>query len=91
MPVLLDLPYRRSVAALSSLQYQPSWDDGLNHNDVIDEVECHCHVTGVPYLQVDVADTTRWHQQATPVYPCVGTGDISFISTDEKLAASFEG
>ena len=50
----------------------PSWDDGLNHNDVIDEdechcrvpgvideVECHCHVTGVPYLQVDVADTTR--------------------------------
>ena len=44
----------------------PSWDDGLNHNDVIDEVECHCHVTGVPYLQVDVADTTRWHQPAIP-------------------------
>ena len=69
----------------------PSWDDGLNHNDVIDEVECHCHVTGVPYLQVDVADTTRWHQQAIPVYPCVGIGDISFISNDEKLAESFEG
>ena len=50
----------------------PSWDDGLNHNDVIDELECHCHVAGVPYLQVDVADTTRWHQQAIPVYPCVG-------------------
>ena len=45
----------------------PSWNDGLNHNDVIDEVGCHCHVTGVPYLQVDVADTTRWHQQAIPV------------------------
>ena len=69
----------------------PSWDDGLNHNDVIDEVGCHCHVTGVPYLQVDVADTTRWHQQAIPVYPCVGIGDISFISNDEKLAESFEG
>ena len=69
----------------------PSWDDGLNHNDVIDEVNCHCHVTGVPYLQVDVADTTRWHQQAIPVYPCVGIGDISFISNDEKLSDSFEG
>ena len=44
-----------------------SWDDGLNHNDVVDEVECHCQVTGVPYLQVDVADTTRWQQQAIPV------------------------
>ena len=32
----------------------PSWDDGSNHNDVIDEVECHCDVTSVPYLQVDV-------------------------------------
>ena len=69
----------------------PSWDEGLNHNYVIDEVECHCHVTGVPYLQVDVADTTRWHQQAIPVYPCVGIGDISFTSNDEKLAESFEG
>ena len=69
----------------------PSWDDGLNHNDAIDEVSSHCYVTGVPYLQVDVADTTRWHQQAIPVYPCVGIGDISFISNDEKLADSFEG
>ena len=69
----------------------PSWDDGLNHNDAIDEVSSHCHVTGVPYLQVDVADTTRWHQQAIPVYPCVGIGDISFISNDEKLSDSFEG
>ena len=68
----------------------PSWDDGLNHNDAIDEVSSHCYVTGVPYLQVDVADTTRWHQQAIPVYPC-GIGDISFISNDEKLAESFEG
>ena len=25
----------------------PSWDDGLNHNNVIHEVECHCQVTGV--------------------------------------------
>ena len=24
----------------------PSWEDGLNHTDVIDEVECHCQVTG---------------------------------------------
>ena len=24
-----------------------SWDDGLNHNDVIDEVECHCHVSSI--------------------------------------------
>ena len=69
----------------------PSWDDGLNHNDAIDEVSSHCYVTGVPYLQVDVADTTRWHQQAIPVYPCVGIGDISFISNDEKLSDSFEG
>ena len=68
----------------------PSWDDGLNHNG-IDEVSCHCHVAGVPYLQVDVADTTRWHQQAIPAYPCVGIGDISFISNDEKLSDSFEG
>ena len=43
------------------------------------------------YLQFDVADTTRWHQQAIPVYPCVGIGDISLISNDEKLAESFEG
>ena len=69
----------------------PLWDDGLNHNDVIDQVGCHRHVTGVPYLQVDVADTTRWHQQAIPVYPCVGIGDVSFISNDETLAESFEG
>ena len=69
----------------------PSWDDGLNHNDAIDEISSHCYVTGVPYLQVDVADTTRWHQQAIPVYPCVGIGDISFISNDEKLSDSFEG
>ena len=46
----------------------PSWDDGLNHNDVIDEVECHCHVTGIPYLQVDVGDTARWQHQAIPIY-----------------------
>ena len=69
----------------------PSWDDGLNHNDAIDEVSSHCYVPGVPYLQVDVAHTTRWHQQAIPVYPCVGIGDISFISNDEKLSDSFEG
>ena len=69
----------------------PSWDDGLNHNDVIDEVESHCQVTGVPYFQVDVADTSRWQHQAIPIYPCVGTGDISFISNDENLAESFEG
>ena len=69
----------------------PSWDDGLHHNDAIDEVSSHCYVTGVPYLQVDVADTTRWHQQAIPVYPCVGIGDISFISNDEKFSDSFEG
>ena len=68
-----------------------SWDDGLNHNDVIDQVECHCHVTGVPYLQVDVADTTTWQHQAIPTYSCVGIGDISFISNDENLAESFEG
>ena len=92
MPALLHLPYRRSVQAfiIIAVSY-PSWGDGLNHNDVIDEVECHGHVTGIPYLQVDVADTTRWHQQAIPVYPCVGIGDISFISNDEKLAESFEG
>ena len=67
-----------------------SSDDGLHHNDVLDEVECHCHVTGVPYLQVDVADTTRWQQQAISVYPIVGIGDISFISNDENLAESFD-
>ena len=50
----------------------PSWDDGLNHNDVVDEVECHCQVTGVPYFQIDVASTTRWQQQASPIYPIVG-------------------
>ena len=69
----------------------PSWDDGLNHNDVTDEVECHCQVTGVPYLQVDVADTTRWQQPAIPVYPIVGIGDIRFISNDKNVAESFEG
>ena len=68
----------------------PSWDDGLNHNDVVDEVESHCQVTGVPYLHVDVADTTRWHQQAVPVYRILGTADISFTSNDESLAESFE-
>ena len=36
----------------------PYWEDGLNSNDVLDEVERHCQVTGIPYLQVDVADTT---------------------------------
>ena len=66
----------------------PSWDDGWNHNDVVDEVECQCHVTGVRYLQVDVADTTRWQHKAVPVYPCVGIRDISFISNDENLAES---
>ena len=69
----------------------PSWDDGLNHNDVIDEVECHCQVTGDPYLQVDVADATRWQQQAIPVYPVVGIGDVRFVRHDENLAESFEG
>ena len=68
-----------------------SWDDRWNQNDVIDEVECHCQATGVPYLQVDVADTTSWQQHAIPVYPIVGIGDISFISTTENLAESFEG
>ena len=63
----------------------------MNHSDAIDEVECHCQVTGVPYLQVDVADTTRWQQQAIPIYPVVGIGDISFISNDESLAETFEG
>ena len=68
-----------------------SWEDGLNHSDVIDEVECHCHATGVPYLQIDVADTARWQHQAIPIYPCLGIGDISFISSDGSLAESFEG
>ena len=57
---------------------------------LLNEVECHCQTTGVPYLQVDVADTTRWQQQAIPVYPIVGIGDISFISHDESFAESFE-
>ena len=69
----------------------PSWDDGLNHNGVLDEVECHCQVTAAACLQVDVADTTRWQQQTIPIYPIVGIGDISFISNDEILAESFEG
>ena len=64
----------------------PSRADGLNHNDVIDEVECHCQVTGIPYLQVDVADATRWQQQGIPVYPIVGIGHISFINNNEELA-----
>ena len=87
-----DLRYRTLVPALSSFAVSyPSWGDGLSRNDVIDEVECHCHLTGVPYLQVDVADTTRWQHQAIPVYPCVGIRDISLITNDEKLAESFEG
>ena len=45
----------------------PSWDDGLNHNDAIDEVSSHCYVTGVPYLQVDVAD----NQMAPASNPCL--------------------
>ena len=38
----------------------PSWEDGVNQNHVTDGVECHCQVTCIPYLQVDVGDTTRW-------------------------------
>ena len=49
----------------------PSWDDGLNQNDVIDEVGCHCHVTGVPFLQVDVADTTM-APASNPCLPMCG-------------------
>ena len=45
----------------------------------------------VPYLQVDVGDTIRWQQRSTPVYPVLGIGDISFISSSEELAESFEG
>ena len=63
----------------------------LHHNDVIDEVECHCQVTGIPDLHVDVADTTRWQQQATPVNPIEGIGDISFTSNKKDLAESFQG
>ena len=51
---------------ITAMSY-PSRDDGVNDNDVIDEVECHCHVTGVPYLQVDVADS----QMATSSNPCL--------------------
>ena len=61
----------------------PSWDDALHHNDVIDEVECHCQVTGVPYLQVDVADTTRWQQQAIPVYPIETEQDRAMMDVSE--------
>ena len=42
-------------------------------------------------LVFHTADTTRWQQQAIPVYPCVGIEDISFISTDEKFPESIEG
>ena len=26
--------------------------------------------------------SSRWQQQSIPIYPCVGTGDISFVSND---------
>ena len=74
---------------INAVSYSP-WDDGLNHSDIIHEVECHCQVTGAPYLQVDVADATRWQLQAIPIYPIVGIRDISLISNDESLAESFE-
>ena len=55
-------------------------EEGLNHGVFIDEVVSHCETSGVPYTIVDVRDTPRWQQQAIPVYPVVGVGDISFTS-----------
>ena len=66
-------------------------EEGLNHEGLIDEVVSHCETSGVPYLIVDVRDTTRWQQQSIPVYPVVGVGDISFTSNDAQLCDQFEG
>ena len=66
-------------------------EEGLNHEGLIDEVVSHCETSGVPYLIVDVRDTPRWQQQSIPVYPVVGTGDISFTSNDAQLCDQFEG
>ena len=63
----------------------------MQHSDLIDEVVSHCERTGVPYLLVDVRDTTRWQQLAIPIYPVVGIGNVSFTSNDEELCDSFEG
>ena len=51
----------------------PLWEeDGLNHNYVVDEVECYCQVTGIPYLQVDIA--TRPDDSSNPGLPSCGDG-----------------
>ena len=52
--------YEISPSLIITKVSYPSWDDGLNLNDGVDEVGCHYHAIGVPYLQVDVADRTRW-------------------------------
>ena len=75
VPYMQEISFSIVIVAIS----YPSWEDGLNHNAVMDDVECHCPVTGIPYLQVDVADTTRCQQQAIPVYPIVGK-EVSALS-----------
>ena len=66
----------------------------LGHRDLLHELESFSDITGLKFLHIDIINTDRWNQHATPQTPymCDG-GELGFTSNDndEELASRFLG
>ena len=62
----------------------------LGHRDLLHELESFSDITGLKFLHIDIINTDRWNQHATPQTPymCDG-GELGFTTNDEELASRF--
>ena len=62
----------------------------LGHRDLLHELETFADVAGLKFLHIDIINTDRWNQHATPQTPYMcESGELGFSTNDEDLASRF--
>ena len=62
----------------------------LGHRDLLHELETFADVAGLKFLHIDIINTDRWNQHATPQTPYMcESGELGFTTHDEDLASRF--
>ena len=62
----------------------------LGHRDLLHELETFADVAGLKFLHIDIINTDRWNQHATPQTPYMcESGELGFSTNDEDLANRF--
>ena len=62
----------------------------LGHRDLLHELETFADVAGLKFLHIDIINTDRWNQHATPQTPYMcESGELGFTTNDEDLASRF--